>query len=114
MGIMDGLNRIGTKLLEPVLQFRLTVPEEFGGRVMNDLVQMRATFEPPVLHGDRMTIEGQVPVATSLDYAVKLGSLTKGRATLSTFFAGYQDCPEDVKAERPRRGVNPLDTAKYI
>jgi len=114
MGIMDGLNRIGTKLLEPVLQFRLTVPEEFGGRVMNDLVQMRAVFEAPVLHGDRMTIEGRVPVATSLDYAVKLGSLTKGRATLSTFFAGYQDCPEDVKAERPRRGVNPLDTSKYI
>ncbi len=114
MGIMDGLNRIGTKLLEPMLQFRLTVPEEFGGKVMNDLVQMRAAFEAPVLHGDRMTIEGRVPVATSLEYAVKLGSMTKGRATLSTSFVGYQECPADVKAERPRRGVNPLDTSKYI
>ncbi|WP_276353220.1 GTP-binding protein [Cohnella caldifontis] len=114
MGVMDGLNRIGTKLLEPMLRFRLTVPEEFGGKVMNDLVQMRAVFEAPSLHGDRMTIHGRVPVATSLDYAVKLGSLTKGRAALSTFFDGYEECPPDVKAERPRRGVNPLDTAKYI
>ncbi|MCI3921445.1 TetM/TetW/TetO/TetS family tetracycline resistance ribosomal protection protein [Paenibacillus sp. TRM 82003] len=114
MGIMDGLQRIGTKLLEPMLQFRLTVPEEFGGKVMNDLVQMRAAFEASAPAGDRMTIHGRVPVATSLDYAVKLGSLTKGRATLSTFFDGYDDCPPDVKAERPRRGVNPLDTAKYI
>lgn len=114
MGIMDGLNRIGTKLLEPVLAFRLTVPEEFAGKVMNDLVQMRAEFEAPVPHGGRMTIEGRVPAATSLDYSVKLSSLTKGRATLATFFAGYQDAPEDVRAERKRRGVNPLDTAKYI
>lgn len=114
MGIMDGLSRIGTKLLEPMLRFRLTVPEEFGGKVMNDLVLMRAAFEAPVLHGDRMTIEGRVPVATSLDYSVKLGSLTKGRASLSTFFDGYEECPQDVKAERPRRGVNPLDTSKYI
>ncbi|WP_338134379.1 translation factor GTPase family protein [Cohnella candidum] len=114
MGIMDGLSRIGTKLLEPMLRFRLTVPEEFGGKVMNDLVLMRAAFEAPALHGDRMTIEGRVPVATSLEYAVKLGSLTKGRASLSTFFDGYEECPPDVKAERPRRGVNPLDTSKYI
>ncbi len=114
MGIMDGLNRIGTKLLEPMLQFRLTVPEEFGGKVMNDLILMRAAFEAPSLQGDRMTIQGRVPVATSLDYSVKLGSMTKGRATLATFFDGYEECPTDVQAERPRRGVNPLDTAKYI
>lgn len=114
MGVMDGLNRIGTKLLEPMLRFRLTTPEEYGGKVMNDLILMRATFEAPSLQGNRMTIEGRVPVATSLDYAVKLGSMTKGRATLAVFFDGYEECPPDVKAERPRRGVNPLDTAKYI
>ena len=81
---------------------------------MSDLVVMRAIFEAPSLHGDRMTIHGRIPVATSLEYAIKLGSLTKGRASLSTFFDGYEECPPDVKAERTRRGVNPLDTSKYI
>ncbi|AWB46393.1 GTP-binding protein [Paenibacillus sp. CAA11] len=114
MGIMDGLARIGTRLLEPILNFRITVPEENGGRVMNDLIQMRGTFEPPQLLGDRMMIEGRVPLATSMEYPVELGSLTKGRGTMATFFAGYEECPEDVKAERPRRGVNPLDQSKYI
>jgi len=114
MGIMNGLDQIGTKLLEPMLQFRLTVPEECGGKVMGDLGLMRATFEAPELHGDRMTIHGRVPVATSLEYAITLGSLTKGRASLATFFDGYEECPPDVKAERQRRGVNPLDTSKYI
>ncbi|WP_342438715.1 translation factor GTPase family protein [Paenibacillus sp. FSL L8-0436] len=114
MGIMDGLNRIGTTLLEPILQVRIVVPEENGGRVMNDLVQMRGTFEPPLLQGERMIIEGRLPLATSLDYPVTLSSYTKGRSTFTSFFAGYEECPPDVTAERTRRGVNPLDQAKYI
>ncbi|MNV97567.1 elongation factor G [compost metagenome] len=61
-----------------------------------------------------MTIEGRVPLAESMEYSVILGSLTKGRGTIITFFAGYEECPADIKAERPRRGVNPLDQAKYI
>ncbi|QQZ63648.1 TetM/TetW/TetO/TetS family tetracycline resistance ribosomal protection protein [Paenibacillus sonchi] len=114
MAIMDGLNRVGTKLLEPVLQVRIVVPEENGGRVMNDLVQMRGTFEPPVLQGERMIIEGRLPLATSLDYPVRLSSYTKGRSTFTSFFAGYEECPPDIRAERTRRGVNPLDQARYI
>ncbi|AIQ67356.1 GTP-binding protein [Paenibacillus graminis] len=114
MAIMDGLNRIGTKLLEPILQVRIVVPEENGGRVMNDLVQMRGTFEPPVLQGERMIIEGRLPLATSLDYPVSLSSYTNGRSTFTSFFAGYEECPPDVRAERTRRGVNPLDQARYI
>ncbi|AIQ39644.1 translation factor GTPase family protein [Paenibacillus sp. FSL R7-0297] len=114
MAIMDGLAHTGTSLLEPVLQVRIVVPEENGGRVMNDLVQMRGTFEPPVLQGDRMIIEGRLPLATSLEYPVTLSSYTKGRSTFTSFFAGYEPCPPDVTAERTRRGVNPLDQAKYI
>lgn len=114
MGIMDGLARIGVKLLEPMLSFRLSVPEETGGKLMNELVLMRGEFETPVVRGERMEIEGMLPVATSLDFPARFGSLTKGRGALSTFFAGYRECPPDVEAERVRRGVNPLDQSKYI
>ncbi|GMK43492.1 tetracycline resistance protein [Paenibacillus glycanilyticus] len=114
MAIMNGLDSVGTKLLEPVLQFRIVVPEENGGRVMNDIVLMRGTFEAPTLQGDRLLIEGRVPAATSLEYSMELNSLTKGRGTMATFFAGYEECPPDVAAERTRRGVNPLDQSKYI
>ncbi|MBW7461002.1 GTP-binding protein, partial [Paenibacillus sepulcri] len=63
---------------------------------------------------ERMEIEGLLPVATTLDFPARLGSLTRGRGTLSTFFHGYRDCPPDVHVERVRRGVNPLDQPKYI
>ncbi|NHN32078.1 GTP-binding protein [Paenibacillus agricola] len=114
MGVMDGLARTGTKLLEPLLRFRLSTPEEFGGKLMNELVMMRGNFDTPALRNGRMDIEGMLPVATSLDFPSRLGSLTKGRGTLTAWFAGYQDAPPEVAMERTRRGVNPLDQSKYI
>lgn len=114
MGLMDGLARIGTRLLEPLLSFRLSVPEEFGGKVMNELVQMRSEFESPDLRDGRLVIHGLLPVATSLDFPARLGTMTKGRGTLSASFSGYRECPPDVQAERKRQGVNPLDQSRYI
>ncbi len=114
MGIMDGLVNTETKLLEPILRFRLSTPEEYGGKLMSELVAMRGEFDTPSVRQGRMEIEGRLPVATSLDFPARLGSMTKGRGTLTTFFDGYQACPTDVKTERARRGVNPLDTSRYI
>lgn len=114
MGLMDGLARTGTRLLEPMLRFRLSVPEEFAGKLMNELMLMRASFDTPALSGERMEIEGLLPVADSLDFPARLGSMTKGRGVLSAAFAGYQEAPEGVDAKRKRSGVNPLDQAKYI
>lgn len=114
MGIMDGLARTGTKLLEPMQLFRISLPEEYGGKVLAELVQMRAEFESPVVSGGRFAVEGIVPVATSLNYPVKLASMTGGRGVMATRFGGYRECPLELGAERPYRGVNPLDRSKYI
>ena len=81
---------------------------------MSELVVMRGEFDTPTVRNGRMEIEGMLPVATSLDFPARLGSLTKGRGTIKTLFEGYRDCPPDVVATRTRRGVNPLDTSKYI
>ncbi|KRF02431.1 GTP-binding protein [Paenibacillus sp. Soil766] len=114
MGIMQGLAQTGTTLLEPMLQVRITVPEEFGGKVLSDLVQMRASFDAPNIAGGRFVLEGRLPVATSLEYPVKLSAMSGGRGVITSSFAGYQPSPPDVHAERKRRGVNPLDQSKYI
>lgn len=114
MGIMNGLANTDTILLEPMLKFRITTPEEYGGKILSDLVQMRAEFEPPSILQGRFMVEGILPVATSLEYPVKLRSMTGGRGIMSSSFARYQECPSDVHVIRPRRGVDPLDQSKYI
>ncbi|MGM1045346.1 MAG: GTP-binding protein [Bacillota bacterium] len=114
MAVMNGLAASGTILLEPMLRFRLTVPEENGGRMLSDLVQMRATFDSPVISGGRCIVEGLVPAAESLDFPIQVRSLTGGRGVWTTSFAGYEQCPPGSNVTRERRGVNPLDQSHFI
>jgi small GTP-binding protein len=114
MAVMNGLVNTGTVLLEPVLEFRISAPQDSGGRIMSDLVQMRGEFEAPVLSNGNITVSGKIPVSTVMDYPVRLSSLTGGRGVLTTRFSGYQPCPLELGATAPRRGINPLDRAKYI
>lgn len=114
MGVMDGLNSMGTILLEPIIKFRITVPEETGGKVLGDLIQMRGTFDSPVIVNGSFTVEGEMPVASSLEYPVRLGIISGGRGILSTRFSGYKPVPVELGAVRERRGVNPLYRSKFI
>lgn len=114
MGVMDALDRSGTRLLEPLLSFSLSAPEEIGSRILGDLVRMRAQFESPVISGGQFQVKGTVPAADSMEYPVLLGTRSGGRARMTTRFAGYRECAENFRAETPRRGIDPRDRSKYI
>jgi len=114
MGIMRGLNEIGTTLLEPIIKFRITVPENVGGRILNDIIKMRGSFETPFIHNGTFTIEGKMPVSTSLEYPGELGKISSGKGIMTTGFLSYEPCSLEIGSIRERIGVNPLDRAKYI
>lgn len=114
LAVMNGLKNTGTTLLEPVIIMRIIAPEEFTGKVIGDVIAMRGEYESPVISGGTFTIEAKVPVASSLDYAIRLASMTSGKGILSTRFAGYQECPTELGKTAKRRGVNPLDRDKWI
>ena len=114
MGIMDGLVNIGTTFLEPVLSFRITAPEEMLGSIASDLTKMRASFGNPEFKNEKVTLKGKVPAATSLDYSIKLASLTGGKGKIITKFDSYQECTPEQGNTIPYRGISPTDRAKYI
>ncbi len=114
MAVMNGLQNTGTTLLEPVLLMRIAAPEEHLGKIMGDMIAMRADFDTPVIRNGMAHIEARVPVATSLDYSVRLAAQTSGRGSVSARFFGYQDIPLELGEVARRRGVNPLDRAKWI
>ena len=114
MGIMNGLQNVGTTLLEPIINFRISVPEEIGGKILNDIMNMRGNFDNTQVNNGTFTVEGKMPVATSLDYPVKLGIISKGKGIITTKFSGFAPIPLEQGETRERVGVNPLDRAKYI
>ncbi|MDA3943602.1 MAG: TetM/TetW/TetO/TetS family tetracycline resistance ribosomal protection protein [Bacteroidetes bacterium] len=114
MAILSGLQQIGTTLLEPMLSFTITAPEQMLGKIVGSLSQLRASFEAPAIRENKFTLTGIIPVASSLDYAVKLSALTGGKGKFVTRFAGYSECEENIDRSVPYRGISPLDRSRYI
>ena len=70
MAVLKSLVATDTKLLEPMLAFRITAPEEFLDKVTGDVVKMRGTFEPADFERGQFVLRGRVPLATSMDHTI--------------------------------------------
>lgn len=114
MGIMQGLKEIGTTLLEPIISFKISAPDELLGKIASDITQMRGKFEAPKIENGNFFLIGTMPLASSLDYPVKLSSRSGGKAKISTKFHSYEACTDKQGVIREYKGISPLDTAKYI
>jgi len=114
MGIMNGLVNSAATLLEPMIRYKIDASEDLLGLITSDITNMRGNFESPEIQNGRFTLTGILPLATSLDYPVKLSSRSGGKARISTHFSGYQACSDEQGVIRPYKGISPLDTAKYI
>ena len=114
MGIMDGLLKSKPTLLEPILDFKIIAPEEFLGSIISELLRLRAEFGNPEIENATCKIKGEIPLATSLGFPIKLSAMTGGKGKLITRFSSYKPCDVSLGQTREYKGISPLDTAKYI
>jgi ribosomal protection tetracycline resistance protein len=114
IAVMKALTDAGTTLLEPLLRLKLSADESLSGKLIGDIIAMRGSFDSPVMSNGQVHVEATVPVATSMDYHARFMSLTSGRGKYSALFCGYAECPLELGATAKRRGINPLDRAKWI
>ena len=114
IALMKGLTETDTRLLEPILAFHIVAPEEFVGKVTADVINMRGSFEPAEIVGGQFVLRGRFPLASAMDYVIRLGSLTAGKAKMNIQFDGYEECPRELGVERDYKGISPLDRSKYI
>ena len=114
MGIMQGLQNSGTRLLEPFYHFDIHAPEKDLGSIVSDLTRMRARFDSPLFDGESFDIRGEVPVSESYKYSIRLSSTTGGQGRLKIRFGGYQPCPEGKGTDLAYQGVSPLNKSQWI
>ena len=114
MGIMNGLKNTGTTLLEPILDFEIIAAEEHLGKITSDLTNMRAEFANPNFYNNNFNLKGIIPVSTSINYPIKLSSVTGGKGRIRFKFNKYQICTDEQGQIREYKGINPLDESKWI
>jgi len=93
---------------------RFVVPSALAGRIISDVQQMRGEVIDTAADEETVTLKALVPAASSMDYPTQFASETGGRGSMSTSLQGYRECPMELGNIAERRGVDPLDTAKYI
>lgn len=114
MGIMNALNEIGTKFLEPIISFKITASDELLGKITAEIIRMRGEFDSPIIVNNKMTLTGKMPLSTSMDFPVKLSSLSGGKAKMNSKLHSYKECSDELGVERDFKGISPLDRSKYI
>ena len=83
-------------LLEPITQVEVSVPDEYVGNVIGDLMSRRGRIDSQEARGHLQAIRGFVPLSEMFGYATALRSNTQGRGNYTMQFDHYEECPKSV------------------
>lgn len=96
MAFQEGAKKALPKLLEPVMDVEVVVPEEYMGDVIGDLNARRGSILGIHPRADAQVISVLVPLSEMFGYATRLRSLSQGRAVFTMEFTKYQEVPENL------------------
>lgn len=93
-------------LLEPIMNMKITVPEETMGDVIGDLNSRRGKVVGVEPKANSQIIRSVVPMAEVLSYANDLKSMTSDRGLFTMEFSHYEEVPshlaQKIIAEAPK------------
>lgn len=96
MCFKKGFHDAKPTLLEPIMNVKVTVPEDYMGDVIGDLNGRRGKVVGVEARGRKQEIRAQVAMAELLNYAPTLTSMTGGRGTFTTEFDHYEEVPAHI------------------
>ena len=94
------------KLLEPVEELEVKVPEDVVGSVMTDLQARRAVILGMDSDNKNQVLKALTPQAELFGYSTALRSLTQGKATFSSKFNGFQPVQTNIQEEIIKQFTN--------
>ncbi|MDR1273039.1 MAG: elongation factor G [Odoribacteraceae bacterium] len=87
------------KILEPVYDVEVLVPDEVMGDVMGDLQTRRAIIMGMEADSGFQKLMAKVPLKEMQRYSTALSSITGGRATFTMKFSSYEKVPGEIQEE---------------
>ncbi len=93
----EAFKNAGPKILEPIYDVEVMVPEDKMGDVITDLQGRRGIMMGMDSQGSYQIVKARVPLAEMNRYSTALSSITSGRATYSMKYLEYAQVPPDVQ-----------------
>lgn len=82
-GFREAIVKAGPQILEPIMDFVVTVPHDCAGNAIGDLNSRRARLLHTREAGTTLTLSGKVPLANMFGYVNALRALSRGRGTFA-------------------------------
>ena len=89
----------GPKIMEPIYDLTVRMPEDMMGAVNTDLQGRRAIIMGMDSDRHYQIIRARVPLAEMDRYSTSLSSLTSGRGSFTMEYAEYAQVPADVQTK---------------
>jgi elongation factor G len=94
MAFKEAAAKAQPKLLEPIMDVEVVVPEEYMGDVIGDLSSRRGRIGGMFQRSDARVVAASVPLSEMFGYSTRLRSITQGRAVYSMQFSRYDEMPQ--------------------
>ncbi len=89
----DGIAAAGPCFLEPIVEAKVTVPDEYLGDILGDMNKRRGRILGTDMSNGKQIITAEVPQAEMFRYATDLRSMTQGRGRFEMHVVRYEEVP---------------------
>lgn len=107
------LKQAKMKLLEPILKYIITLPENDLSNVIKLLSSKNSTYEITNHFDKVITLEGEVPASNMLNFPLELSMITSGRGTYTSYISKY-DISKNQNAQIEYIGADPRNETTFI
>jgi elongation factor G len=99
MAFKEACHKAQPRLLEPIMDVEVVMPEEYMGDIIGDLSSRRGRIGGMFQRGSARVVAASVPLAEMFGYATRMRSISQGRAAYSMQFSRYDTLPSSVAEE---------------
>ncbi len=89
----DGIAAAAPCFLEPIMEAKITVPDEYLGDILGDMNKRRGRILGTDMANGKQIITAEVPQAEMFRYATDLRSMTQGRGKFEMHLVRYEEVP---------------------
>lgn len=89
----DGVAQAGPCFLEPIVEAKVIVPDDYLGDILGDMNKRRGRILGTDMANGKQIITAEVPQAEMFRYATDLRSMTQGRGKFEMHVVRYEEVP---------------------
>ncbi|MGL4854036.1 MAG: elongation factor G [Lentisphaeria bacterium] len=109
MAFKEVIKNCNPILLEPIMQMKIYVPDEYVGDVTGDVSVRRGRIIGLSVEDGLQVLDVEVPMVETFTYSQSLRSITQGKGSFEMQFNRYEQVPTSLAAQIQKELVNHCD-----